>query len=144
ILGATNETLWLIKLMVLIVDFFFAFFNFTLTRRIRVKVPIGIAYRENIQTGREAILATIKNDNRILDTPAHSVIVTGLENSSVNLEMGFWSEDPLMNYSLLWEYTEPSKKALDEAGIEIPFPHSQIFIERSEGLMELTKALSNT
>jgi len=116
--------------------------NFTLTPRIRVKVPIGIAYKENIQAAREVILATIKDDNRILATPAPTVIVIGLGDSSINLQLRFWTQDPLMQYSLQWEYTEHCKHALDDAGIEIPFPHSQIFIERSSGLMELTKALS--
>ena len=104
--------------------------NFTLTPRIRVKVPIGIAYKENTQKAREVLLSTIQGDKRILDTPAPSVIVTGLGDSSVNLEMRFWTEDPLMKYSLLWEYTERCKKALDEAGIEIPFPHRQIFVSK--------------
>ena len=104
--------------------------NFTLTRRIRVKVPIGIAYKENTQEARDVLLSTIQGDERILDTPAPSVIVTGLGDSSVNLEMRFWTEDPLMKYSLFWEYTERCKKALDEAGIEIPFPHRQIFVSK--------------
>ena len=118
--------------------------NFTLTPRIRVKVPIGIAYKENIQAAREVILVTIKDDKRILATPVPKVIVAGLGDSSINLQLRFWTQDPLMQYSLQWEYTERCKRALDDAGIEIPFPHSQIFIERSSGLMELTKSLSKT
>ena len=118
--------------------------NFTLTPRIRVKVPIGIAYKENIQAAREVILVTIKDDKRILATPAPTVIVAGLGDSSINLQLRFWTQDPLMQYSLQWEYTERCKRALDDAGIEIPFPHSQIFIEHSSGLMELTKSLSKT
>ena len=118
--------------------------NFTLTPRIRVKVPIGIAYKENIQASREVILTTIKDDQRILVTPAPTVIVAGLGDSSINLQLRFWTRDPLMQYSLKWEYTELCKRALDDAGIEIPFPHSQIFLERSSGLMELTKSLSKT
>jgi len=118
--------------------------NFTLTPRIRVKVPIGIAYKENIQVAREVLLATIKGDERILATPEPVVIVAGLGDSSINLELRFWTEDPLMQYSLQWEYTEHCKRGLDDAGIEIPFPHSQIFLERSSGLLELTKSLSKT
>ena len=118
--------------------------NFKLTPRIRVKVPIGIAYKENIQAAREVILVTIKDDKRILATPVPKVIVAGLGDSSINLQLRFWTQDPLMQYSLQWEYTERCKRALDDAGIEIPFPHSQIFIERSSGLMELTKSLSKT
>jgi len=46
-------------------------------------------------------LSTQQGDKLILDTPAPSMIVTGLGDSSVNLEMRFWTEDPLMKYSLL-------------------------------------------
>ena len=46
--------------------------NFTLTPRIRVKVPIGIAYKENIQAAREVILVTIKDDKRILQLVTRS------------------------------------------------------------------------
>jgi len=118
--------------------------NFTLTPRIRVKVPIGIAYKENIQTARDVILATVKDDHRILATPSPTVIVAGLGDSSINLQLRFWTQDPLMQYSLQWEYTERCKRALDDASLEIPFPHRQIFIERSRGMMELTKAPSKT
>ena len=114
--------------------------NHTLTPRIRAKVPIGIAYKESIQAAREVMLGTIKGDERILDTPEPAVIVTGLGDSSINLELRFWTQDPLMKFSLQWEYTERCKRALDEAGIQIPFPHRQIFLERSDGLMELVQA----
>ena len=67
-----------------------------------------------------------------------------IRDSSINLQLRFWTQDPLMQYSLKWEYTERIKRALDDAGIEIPFPHVQIFLERSSGLMELTKSLSKT
>ena len=35
------------------------------------------------------------------------------------------------------EYTEKVKGALDEAGIEIPFPHLQLFVEDSDGVRVL-------
>ncbi|MGD2126580.1 MAG: mechanosensitive ion channel [Desulfobacteraceae bacterium] len=114
--------------------------NFTLTPRIRVRVPVGIAYKEKTQAAREVMLATTRGDERILDAPEPAVIVTGLGDSSVNLELRFWTEDSLMKYPLQWEYTERCKRALDEVGIEIPFPHRQIFLERSEGLAELVQA----
>ena len=113
--------------------------NHTLTPRIRVKVPVGIAYKESIESARRAMLSTLAGDDRILDSPAPSVVVTGLGDSSVNLELRFWAHDPLIKFALMFEYTEKCKNALDEAGIEIPFPHLQLFLEKSDGLMELVK-----
>ena len=39
-----------------------------------------------------------------------------------------------MKFNLMWEYTEKCKQAMDDAGIEIPFPHMQLFLEKTEGV----------
>lgn len=111
--------------------------NYTLTPRIRIRVPVGIAYKEDIDAARKVMLATVEGDDRILADPAPIVLLTSLGASSVNLEMRFWCEDSIQKFTLMWEYTEKCKKALDAAGIQIPYPHLQLFLERTEGLKEL-------
>jgi len=108
--------------------------NYTMTRKTRVRVSIGIAYKEDIPRARNIILETVSRDNRILSNPKPVVLVTELGASSVNIQLRFWAEDPLLKYDLMWEYTEKCKIALDRAGIEIPFPHMQLFLEKTEGL----------
>lgn len=108
--------------------------NYTMTPKTRVRVSIGIAYKEDISQARNIMLETISKDNRVLPNPKPVVLVTELEASSVNMQLRFWAEDPLLKYDLLWEYTEKCKIALDRAGIEIPFPHMQLFLEKTEGL----------
>lgn len=108
--------------------------NYTMTPKTRVRVSIGIAYKEDISRARNIMLETISKDNRVLPNPKPVVLVTELEASSVNMQLRFWAEDPLLKYDLLWEYTEKCKIALDRAGIEIPFPHMQLFLEKTEGL----------
>lgn len=114
--------------------------NFTLTPKARVRVSVGIAYKEDIQGAREVILSTLEGDARILPDPAPSVVVTGLGDSSVNLQLRFWTEDPNQKYGLMWEYTEKCKQALDQADIEIPFPHLQLFLEQTRAVETLAKA----
>ena len=108
--------------------------NYTLTPRIRVRVPIGIAYKEDMQSAREALLKTVEGDDRLLGNPPPTVLVINLGDSSVNLELRFWTEDSILKFPLMWEYTEKCKRALDNAGIEIPFPHLQLFLENNDGL----------
>lgn len=108
--------------------------NYTMTPKTRVRISIGIAYKEDIERARNIILETVKSDDRILQDPAPHVVVTDLGASSVNLQLRFWTEDPLLKFNLMWEYTEKCKKALDRANIEIPFPHMQLFLEKTEGL----------
>ena len=111
--------------------------NYTLTPRIRVRVPIGIAYKEDTEAARNILLSVLEGDDRILGEPAPMVLVSSLGDSSVNLEMRFWTQDSLMKFPLLAEYTEKCKHALDDAGIEIPFPHLQVFVEDSKGVQAL-------
>lgn len=112
--------------------------NYTLTPRIRVRVPVGIAYKEDTEAARNVMLSTVDGDDRILADPAPVVLVSSLGDSSVNLELRFWTEDSIMKFPLMWEYTEKCKRALDAADIEIPFPHLQLFLEKSDGLKALT------
>jgi small conductance mechanosensitive channel len=114
--------------------------NYTMTPRIRVKIRIGIAYKENITEARSVLLETVKGDNRILSTPAPIVIVSDLGDSSINLQLRFWVEDPIDQYTFIWEYTEKCKQALDRAGIEIPFPHLQLFVEKTKGIEVLASS----
>ncbi|MCF8088899.1 MAG: mechanosensitive ion channel [Desulfotignum sp.] len=111
--------------------------NYTISPKIRVKVPVGIAYKEDISHAKNIILDTVEGDKRILPSPAPAVVVTGLADSSVNLQLRFWIENPTERYSFMWEYTEKCKKALDDAGVEIPFPHLQLFVEKTEGIEAL-------
>ena len=111
--------------------------NYTITPKSRIKVPIGIAYKEDMQRARNILLETVKGDERILLDPSPNVIVTDLGASSVNMQLRFWTEDPLLKFGLMWEYTERCKQAMDLAGIQIPFPHMQLFIEKTEGLQLL-------
>ena len=113
--------------------------NYTITPKSRIKVPIGIAYKEDMQRARNILLETVKGDERILLDPSPNVIVTDLGASSVNMQLRFWTEDPLLKFSLMWEYTEKCKQAMDLAGIQIPFPHMQLFIEKTEGLQLLAQ-----
>jgi small conductance mechanosensitive channel len=114
--------------------------NYTMTPKIRVKIPIGIAYKEDIDQARPALLGTLKGDTRILPVPTPMVIVSDLGDSSVNLQLRFWIENAMDQYAFVWEYTEKCKQALDRAGIEIPFPHLQLFVERTKGIELLAPA----
>ncbi|MCF8024573.1 MAG: mechanosensitive ion channel [Desulfobacteraceae bacterium] len=111
--------------------------NYTLTPKIRVRVPVGIAYKEDIEAARNVMLETVKGDSRIMESPSPIVFVTSLGDSSVNLEMRFWIEDSVMKFVLMWEYIERVKVALDKAGIEIPYPHMQMFVEQTEAVKML-------
>jgi small conductance mechanosensitive channel len=99
-----------------------------------VNVPIGIAYKESIDQARTALLSAVVGDDRILDDPPAKVVVTACGDSSVNLLLRFWIKDESAERAIRFEYVEKCKKTLDRAGISIPFPHMQVFLEETSGL----------
>jgi small conductance mechanosensitive channel len=110
----------------------------------RVTVPIGIAYKESIDAARAVLLPLLSNDPRICSTPAPEVIVDSCGDSSVNLQMRFWIEDESIERKIGYELIEKAKKALDAAGIEIPFPHLQLFVEDTKALGRLSGAVAKS
>ena len=95
----------------------------------RINVPIGISYKASIDDARKTLLALTKGDVRILTHPEPEVVVAECAASSVNLLLRFWITDESIERRINYEYVEKCKKALDEAKIEIPFPHMQVILE---------------
>ena len=103
-----------------------------------VAVPIGISYKESIDNARQVLLATLDGDDRICLDPAPAVAVVRCADSSVNLELRFWIRDEAQQKKIWSDYLEKAKKALDMAGIQIPYPHMQLILEESPSLQRLT------
>jgi small conductance mechanosensitive channel len=94
---------------------------------LRIDVPIGIAYKEDTVAAREALLAAIATVSDVLDDPAPTVVVEACADSSVNLQMRVWITDAALRQRVTFAVMEAGKRALDAAGIQIPFPHLQVF-----------------
>ena len=104
--------------------------NHTMQASLRLDVGFSVAYKEDIAAARDVVLALTKGDDRLRERPAPEVVLTELADSSVNLELRFWLKNPHLELPLDVEYREKIKHALDQAGIEIPFPHLSLFVER--------------
>ncbi len=96
--------------------------NHTMSPEFRLPVRVGIAYREDTRKAREVLIAAVRGHELILDEPAPVVVVTALGESSVTLELRVWLRDPYSEREAHFDLLEIVKIALDEAGIEIPFP----------------------
>jgi small conductance mechanosensitive channel len=95
----------------------------------RIVIPVGIAYKESIEKAREAILKKVAMIDGVVDRPAPDVVVDQLGDSSVKLLVRVWIRDASIERRVYFATTEMTKKALDEAGIEIAFPHLQLFVD---------------
>jgi small-conductance mechanosensitive channel len=58
--------------------------------------------------------------------------VTELAESSVNLELRFWLKEPREELRMRLLYIERVKRALDEAGVELPFPQLTLHLDEAD------------
>lgn len=97
----------------------------------RLSIMVGIAYKEDIAKALEIIKKVLNENEKVLAYPEPQIIVKELAESAVNFEIRAW-----VDIRELWDaHTEiirDIKKALDEAGIEIPFPHRTIYFGDGE------------
>ena len=93
------------------------------TRRLRL--PVGISYEDDIDRARDIVMELARSDARVLDAPEPQVLVTGLGESSVELELRAWIDRENF-WAANFDLTRAVKYALDRAGISIPYPHRQI------------------
>ncbi len=101
--------------------------NYTHLGTRRTWFNIGVSYDTDLKQAKDILLDVIKNNQYAFDDPAPQVVVTELGDSAVNLSVrattsldNFWT----MNEELIIS----CKKALDNAGIEIPFPQRDLHI----------------
>jgi len=96
----------------------------------RVVVKVSIAYSASIDDARKALIESALKIDGVLENPEPSVVVDELADSGVNLFVRVWTKDASHERSIYFALTESSKKALDAAGISIPFPHMRVLMDK--------------
>lgn len=95
--------------------------NLTAKEVLRVDVPVGIGYGEDIRAAREVLIGVMQAHPKVIKDMEPAVRVTELADSSVNLLL--LSHAKTEDYwDVYFDIHEQAKIALDKAGIEIPFP----------------------
>jgi len=92
-----------------------------------VDINIGISYDSDIDKAREVMLGVINAYEPVLAEPIPTVLVTALNDSSVNI-----FSRPYVNSADFWlarcHFNEQVKKAFDREGITIPFPQREVWV----------------
>ncbi|MFC7291407.1 mechanosensitive ion channel family protein [Hirschia litorea] len=92
-----------------------------------VDMVVSVAYAENTDEARKVIDSVLAANANILQDPAPFVEVETLNDSSVDFRVRPFTKGE--NYfDVLYSVPEQMKKALDAAGIEIPFPHRKVIM----------------
>lgn len=103
-------------------------------RKVRLHIPIGVAYGSDVNLVRELLLKAVEGHPRILKDPVPKALIMGFGDSSIDFEIRCWIFDPQEGeanlrsdiYYRLWDLFK-------ENGIEIPFPQRDIHIKSGGG-----------
>ena len=95
----------------------------------RIDLVIGVSYDADLSKTKDILASVVAKDERVLKDQAVTIGVSELADSSVNLVVRPWvkSADYWPTYFAL---LEDIKVALDEAGIEIPYPHLSVNVNQ--------------
>lgn len=91
----------------------------------RADVDVGVAYSADIDRTREVLTQAAQNVPGRMDDPEPAVILLGLGDSAVNWSVRVWAKADEFG-DVKQAAIRGVKLALDEAGIEIPFPQMDV------------------
>ncbi len=90
----------------------------------RVTVMTGVAYGEDVATAVEVIEKAVKDCKTVAQSEPVEIFPQAFGASSIDIEVTWWTGSmPVDIRRSRGEVITAVKKALDEAGIEIPFPY---------------------
>ncbi|QXO17052.1 MULTISPECIES: small-conductance mechanosensitive channel MscS [Vibrio] len=95
----------------------------------RVDMLIGVSYKADLKKTKEVLRKVVESDPRVLKDPAVNIAVHTLADSSVNLIVRPWVNSADY-WPVYWDLTQAIKEALDENGIEIPFPQMDVHLNK--------------
>jgi small conductance mechanosensitive channel len=97
----------------------------------RVDLVIGVSYGADLKQTKKVIREALEKDERILKDPDIQIGVLALADSSVNFVVRPWCKTADY-WDVYFDSTQAIKEALDEAGIEIPFPQMDVHLNKVE------------
>jgi small conductance mechanosensitive channel len=102
--------------------------NLTNNDRRRVDIAVGVDYGADVDEVREVLEKCIEVVPKLLEDPEPQIFLSELGASSVDWQVRLWC-DPSDYWDVHQAGIRAAKKALDEAGISIPFPQQDVHLD---------------
>ena len=111
-------------------------------KRRRASLVCGVAYGENVKQARDVILAAVESCDSVDQQKKVEICASEFADSSINFEVLWWTGSrPKEMRDSKDQVVESIKSALDEAGIEIPFPYRTLTFGDNE-LTDLKQSIN--
>lgn len=109
----------------------------------RITIICGIAYGENVDEARGVIESAVKSCSLVSQQKPVEIFAQEFADSSINFEVTWWcGSTPLDVRKSKDQVVAAVKKALDNAGIEIPFPYRTLTFSQPLQLQHKDKSSS--
>lgn len=97
--------------------------------QLRLSTTIGVAYGSDLELVSRLMIEAATAQERVLADPPPRVFLTQFADSSINLELGFWIDDPdAGKMNVVSDINFAIWRAFQANGVEIPFPQREIRI----------------
>jgi len=108
--------------------------NWTLSNStLRMIVKVGIAYGSDTDAARRVMLRAVKRVKAVLETPEPQVLFLGFGDSALDFEIRIFLPSFTARFPVAHDIHTEVNKALEKAGISIPFPQRDLHIISPEG-----------
>lgn len=95
--------------------------------RVRVGTSVAVAYSADLEKAVALLEEIARNHPRVLPDPAPLALVVMFADSGINLDLGFWINDPDQGTGILRsEINMEIWRRFRQEGIEIPFPQREV------------------
>lgn len=95
--------------------------NCTDAEKRRIEWVVGVGYKSDIEEVKSILSAVVESIGEISKDPEPFVGVIELSSSSINFSIRVWIENNINLFAVRSKLIEECKKALDNAGVEIPY-----------------------
>ncbi len=96
--------------------------------RFRLRIPVGVAYSSDLELVEKVLLTLVKEIKHIVSSPEPRVRYREFGDSSINLELLCWVDDPRNKGIVTHELIKKIHKEFNKKGITIPFPQRDVHL----------------
>jgi small-conductance mechanosensitive channel len=107
--------------------------------RFRIRIKVGVAYGSDVDAVCELLEKVASEHDTVCKEPTPRVRMRGFGDSSLDFELLCWVSQPAERGKVSHELYMIIYKALNEAGIEIPFPQRDLWV-RDAGVVRLEES----
>lgn len=104
--------------------------NVSMQEKRRVDLMVGVSYKSDLALVKEVLREIAMKDGDVLKDETIDVFVSELGESGIDMGLRVWV-DKQNYFPVKWRLTEQIKNSFDERGIEIPYPHMNVIVEKS-------------